>query len=352
MVVFTGIATTILGAGSFFIPILAGGLQVAAGIALSYIAKAIAGEPEGPKFGVQARLQGGDDVPRSILFGYNSTAGSLVYANTWGTASGVPNAYLTQVIALADYPIRELLGIEVDGIPNTLAGTAHPTYGYPVLGFRKDGVDHMWVKFYDGSQTTADTFLTGTVSSTARPYDSSRIGRGVPYVIVTSMAPVRKDGEEKPLFSNGTPRFKFVTNGARLYDPSRDSSVGGSGTQRWENPSTWGGDGDFLPAVQVYNILRGIRYSGQWLYGLQSLPAARLPTSKWIAEINKCRAFIAGPSGNEPTYRSGGEMQVGAQVKTAIETILTTCQGRLSEIGGTYTIHVGEPPSAVIGGGR
>lgn len=346
MVVFTGIGASIFGAGTFLATVTAGALQVASGIALSFIAKAIAGEPEGPKFGVQARLQGGDDVPRSILFGYNATAGSLVYANTWGTANGVPNAYLTQVIALSDYPIRELLGVEVNSIPDTLGTTAHPSYGYPVLGYRKDGVDHLWVKFYDGTQTTADPFLTGTVSSTARPYPSSRVGRGVAYAIVTAMAPVRKDGEENPLFSNGTPRLKFITNGAKLYDITKDSTAGGTGTHRWNDPSTWGGDGDFLPIVQAYNVLRGINYGGRWLYGLQSLPAARLPAAKWIEQINKCRALIDGPNGQEPTYRSGGEVQVGAQLRITLETLLTTCQGRLSEVGGTYIPHVGEPPAA------
>lgn len=348
MVVFTGLASSIFGAGTFLATITAGALQTAAGIALSYIAKAIAGEPEGPKFGVQARLQGGDDVPRSILFGYHATAGSFVYGNTWGTANGVPNAYLTQVIALADYPMRELVGVEVNSIPDTLGTTAHPSYGLPILGFRKNGVDHAWVKFYDGSQTTADPFLVGTVSSTQRPYDSTRVGFGVPYVIVTTMAPERKDGEENPLFNNGTPRFKFVGNGSRLYDVSRDSTAGGVGTQRWNDPSTWGGDGDFLPAVQIYNILRGMRYGNQWLYGLQSLPEARLPAANWIAAIQKCRAPIEGPGGLEPSYRSGGELQVGAQITTALESLLTACQGRLTEIGGIYKLHVGEPGAAVM----
>jgi len=348
MTFFTSIAVAIVGAGSFLVPIVAGALQVAAGIALSYVAKAIAGQPEGPRFEVKGQVQGGDDVPRSILFGFNATAGSIVYANTWGQANGVGNAYLVQVIALADYPIRELLSIEVNGIPDTLGPTALGNRGFPVLGFRKNGVDHMWVKFYDGTQTTADTYLTGTVASAARPYDTNRVGRGIPYAIVTCMAPERKDGEQQPLFTSGIPRFKFVTNGARLYDPSRDTSVGGSGTQRYADPSTWGGDGDFLPAVQTYNVLRGIRYAGGWLYGLQSLPATRLPAANWIEQINKCRAGIAGPSGTEPTYRTGGELDVSAQVKDALEAFLTGCQGKLSEVGGVYKIHVGEPGSPVL----
>lgn len=348
MAVFTTIGAAVFGAGTFLAGITAAALQVAAGIGLSLIAKSLAGEAEGSKFGVQGKLQGGDDTPRSVLFGYNCTAGSFVYGNTWGTANGVQNAYLTQVIALADFPIRELVSVEVNGANATLnTASPHPQYGIPVNEFRKGNVDHLWIKFYDGTQTSADSYLTGTVSSTERPYPSNRVGFGIPYIIATSMAPERKDGEETALF-NGFPTFKFVTNGTKLYDISRDTTQGGSGNQRWDNPATWGGDGDFLPAVQIYNLLRGIKYSNQWLYGLQNLSATRLPAANWILMINKCRALIDGPNGMEPTYRTGGELQVGAQIKVAIEAILTGCEGRLTEIGGTYKLNLGDPDAAVI----
>lgn len=346
MAIFTAIGAGIFGAGTFLAGLTAATLQVAAGIGISLIAKSLAGEPEKAKFGVKGKLQGGDDIPRSILFGYNCTAGSLVYGNTWGVVDGLPNAYLTNVIALADYPIRELVEVEVNGAKCTL-GALNATFGYPVLEFRKNGRDHLWVKFYDGSQTTADPFLTNTVSSAARPYTATRVGLGVPYVITTALAHQRNDGEEESLFS-GFPTFKFVTNGAKLYDISRDSSAGGSGTQRFDNPATWGGDGDFLPAVQIYNLLRGIRFGGEWLYGLQKSTPANLPNESWIAAINKCRAPIQGESGLEPTYRTGGEIQVGAQIKFAIESILTGCQGRLSEIGGVYKLNLGEPEAASV----
>lgn len=348
MAIFTAIGAGIFGAGTFLAGLTAAALQIAAGIGISLIAKSLAGEPEKAKFGVQSRLQGGDDVPRSILFGFNCTSGSLVYGNTWGVVDGLPNAYLTQVIALADYPIRELLAVEVNGASVTLEGTPDASMGYPVAEFRKNGIAHMWVKFYDGTQTSADPFLVSSVSSAAYPYTSDRVGLGIPYVIVTSMAHQREDSEEDPLFSGGFPTFKFVTNGAKLYDISKDTTAGGSGTHRWDNPATWGGDGDFLPAVQIYNLLRGIRFGGEWLYGLQSLPEKRLPQADWVAVINKCRVSIDGPDGLEPTYRTGGEIQVGAQIKFSIEAILTGCQGRLTEIGGVYKLHVGEPGTPVV----
>lgn len=218
MTFFTAIGAAAFGAGTFLATVTAGALQVAAGIGLSLIAKAIAGEPEGPKFGVQAQLQGGDDVPRSIILGRTCTAGSLAYHNTWGNANGVPNAFHTRVIALSDYPITSLDRVWVQELEATLlTAEAHPQYGWPIQEYRKGGVDHMWVKFYDGTQTTADPWLVSTVSSTPRPYQSSRVGRGIPYAIVTCLAPERKDGEEKPLFS-GVPSIKFEVTGAKLYD--------------------------------------------------------------------------------------------------------------------------------------
>lgn len=357
MAVFTAIgtaaATAAFGAAAagtaaftFVSAATAAGLQIATGIAVSLIAKATSGSSDaGSNFSVQGKLQSGGDVPRSINFGWSATAGSSVYHNTFGDAG----TYFTHVIALGDAPIRELREVFPDGSgPVTLLdGEALASYGSPVAEYRKGGRDHLWLKFYDGTQTVADSFLTGTVSSAEFPYGSDRVGVGVPYVIATSRAPERSDGDEQPIF-NGFPKFKFATYGLKLYDISRDSTAGGSGSHRWDNPATWGGDGDFLPPVQIYNILRGISVGGAWLYGLQGVSAARLPQANWVAQINKSRTLIGGPDGDEATYRSGGEVQVGAQINTAIDAMLTACQGRLVESGGSYKIFVGAADAPVM----
>lgn len=349
MAIFSGIAalvTSAVGAISTFV----GGLGIvgsfvlraAVGVGLSLLAKAIAGKKstETASFAVSGQLQASGTVSRSIILGMTATAGSLVYANTWGSANNTPNAYVSQVISVADAPIKSLLAVIVNGVACELDYSRyHSQYGWPVSDYGKDGTDYLWIKFYDGTQTQADSFLVNQVSSVARPYESTRVGYGVAYVIATSRV-------NQELFS-GFPSFKFVLDGMRLYDPSADSSVGGNGAQRWNNPATWGGDGDRLPVVQLYNIMRGIRWNGQWLYGLQTVSERRLPAAHWIGQIGKCRALIDGPNGKEATYRSGAEVGVNSVIQDAVNAILTACQGRLSEIGGTYKPYVGAPGNAV-----
>lgn len=320
--------------------VAAGVTQTLLGVGLSLIAQSISGgqQQKARAFSMQVQLRSGEDQPRSINFGRNVTGGTLVYANTWGTG----NRHLTQVIALGDMPIREFRRLFVDGKAVTLlTDEPHATRGWPVQQYRRGGTDHLWLKFYDGTQTTADPLLTGNVSSTQRPYDNGRVGRGIPYVIVTCRAPERADGEKRPLFQ-GVPQFKFETYGVRLFDPTDSGHV-------WNDPSTWGGDGDFLPAVQAYNVLRGIRYNGQWLYGLQDMTAARLPDSNWQAAINKCRQSVnTSGSGTEPQYRSGGELTVDTPIADVLDSLMAACQGRIVEVGGSYKCYVGEPGAAVF----
>lgn len=320
--------------------VTSGGLALLAGLGLSAIAKSLAGQEQPAITGTLIDLRSGDGTPRSVGVGMYATAGSLVYYNTWGKA----NQFATQVIAISDMPGQTLGRIFVDGKSATmLTAEPHADRGYPVSQYRKSGVDHLWVKFYDGTQTTADSFLVSDVSSTARPYESSRVGYGIVYAIVTARAPVRKDNEEKPVFkTGGLPKIKFeMSSGMPLFDPS-------DGSQDDGDDSTWGGLGDHNPAVQLYNVLRGIRYEGEWVYGAQGISDAQLPRADWVTKIEKAQAAISKPGGGtEPTYRAGGELLVSTQVSKTIESLLTAMQGRLVSRGGIYKVILGEPGAYV-----
>ncbi len=344
MAVFTslGVAGFLGVQAGLFTSVSAFALNAALGVGLSLAARALNGQKAPESGGVKGKLQAGGDVSRSVVFGRTCTAGSLVYANTWGKSGKTPNAYFTQVIALADHPIRELTGLWVNGEPVTIdtSDTSYGDWGFPVKEYETDGDDnHLWIKWYDGTQTVADPFLVNTVSSSQRPYSNKRIGKGVAYAIVTAQI-------DEELFT-GFPQFKFEIQGRKLYDISKDSTAGGSGPQRWSTPSTWGGDGDDLLAVQVYNVLRGIIEQGTWLYGLQTVTGARLPAADWIAQVNKCRLQVQGPDGLEPQFVTGGEITVDSAIGDIVDKLLTGGNARLIESAGVYKIRVGEPDAPV-----
>jgi hypothetical protein len=348
MPAFTAIAGIVTGVSAFLGSLGTIGtfaLKMAVGIGLSLAAQALAGKPktQSQQTGVNGDLQAGGDLPRTIIVGRYHTAGSLVWANTWGKDDGTPNAWLSQVIAISDIRIKGLLELWVDGAKVTYnpAGNNDTIYGYSIPEYVKSGAN-LYVKFYSGAQTVADEALVTKASTSDRTWDSSRIGAGVSYIVVHSRY-------TKGQFS-GFPTFGFTVDGMPLYDPSRDSTVGGVGPQRYTDPSTWGGDGDYLPVVQIYNLWRGIRYNGEWLCGMQNMSANRLPSANWIAGIEECRKPILDASAaTVPQYRSGLEITVDTPLSDSSDALLTACQGKISEIGGIYRIFVGAPTSPTIG---
>ena len=158
MAIFTLIATTILGftAGTFAAGAVALGLGLATTIGVSYVMKALAGNPVAPAtqdaMGTQGNLAASGDVPRSFGLGYHATAGSLVYANYWGQDGKTPHAYFTQVIAVSDLPGERLLELWVNGEPCTLVpGSTDPRDGTPVSQNGRSIADvgpkdHLWIR--------------------------------------------------------------------------------------------------------------------------------------------------------------------------------------------------------------
>lgn len=343
MAIFSAIGAAIAGISTFIGglgPIAAFALRTAVGIGLSLAAQALAGKTKDPSFSINGDIQGGGDLARSFILGRYATAGSLVWCNAWGNDGDTPNAWFTQVIALSDLPLGGLAEVWVDGAQVTYnpAGNNNSIYGYSIPQFENNG-PNLYVKFYNGNQTSADAGAMQAASSD-RPYGADRIGYGVAYAVVHARS-------SRNMFS-GFPAVTFVVNGMKLYDPSKDDTVGGVGPQRYSTPSTWGGDGDNLPAVQIYNMMRGLRWGTRWFYGLQGLTTARLPSGNWIDAINKCRATVQEATGLQPTYRSGGEISIDQPFSSACEALLTACQGTISEIGGVYRLFVGEPGSPTI----
>ncbi|WP_421460611.1 hypothetical protein [Agrobacterium tumefaciens] len=234
-----GIAGSILSAGTFVK--LAIGLAINVGLSLYQQAKARrdARKNQQSTGGVKLSIQMGESNPRAYLIGTRATAGRRAYFGSWGEEENTPNAYATEVIEISCLPsYAGPQGVDATWFGDT-AGTIlwnepHPDgRGFPVAQYRRNGVDYLWFKYLDGSQTTADSFLLSRFGGRAeRPYKDTMIGRGCQIVIVTAR-------RHEELFRNGFPQGLYQPRPMRLYDIRKDSSVGGNGPHRWDDPSTW-----------------------------------------------------------------------------------------------------------------
>lgn len=320
--------------------------QLIIGIGASVISGLIKGalnKKKDTQQGVKLSVQFGDAIAQSFGAGYWATAGSLKYRGTWGTVNKTPNAYLVDVIQLSDFPIGSTFPGAFGGNEKlTFGGAPHATLGYPVTNnaFRGEGGKTlMWMKFYDGTQAAADAYLVDKFASSGRPWDSTAIGTGCPYVIVTMLY-------DREVYQQGKPDFLFEPPARKFYDLRKDGSVGGSGTHRWNNPATW--EVSSNPVVIIYNIVRGIYYGSEWVYGGRNLPAFRLPFAMWATAANECdREITLSGGGTEPQFRCGMEISIDREPISVIQSLLMTCSGRMSEIGGIFEIMVGAPGAAV-----
>ncbi len=316
-------------------PIGAAIVKLGISIALQSLLQVFQKKPVPP--GIKTEFTTGGGVnPVSFVLGRYATAGNFVCPPmSHGYSGKVPNAYLTYVIDVGDVPVSGLNGVIINDEYITLGGTPSPDgYGYPV----NQMIGRAWVKFLDGTQVAADSMLLAKYAAYPdRPWTSAMIGLGVPCVICTFRF-------DRKVFS-GLPKVKFVVDGLKLYDPRADTSVGGSGAQRWATPSTWAFT--LNPMVMIYNILRGITLPDGTIWGGESA-AADLPLANWFAGMNACDVAVnILPAGTEPAYRAGLEVSVDQEPIDVIAELLKACSGQMCEIGGVWKIQVGPPASPV-----
>lgn len=298
--------------------------------------------------GIEGQLDIGGVVDRRFILGSWATYGSLVYWNSWGDGGKTPNKHLVYVIALSDMPISGVTGLWVNGDKTTWNPADAPdgSTGIPVPEFDQGGSHYCWMKFYDGTQTSADTYLTNKFASGSHNYPSTRIGLGVAYAIVTFRI------DDKLFAGSAFPEVLFEVDGLKLYDIRKDSTAGGLGTHRWTIPSTWQFTDN--PMVIIYNLMRGLWYpdptaAANWQYGGQTISGAQLPFAEWSSAMNECDVLITNQDAStSKQYTAGGEIFYSTDASEEIQEFLKTCAGSISDSGGLYKPHAGAADAAVL----
>lgn len=278
------IVTGLVGLGSWLFGgtvlanIVLGGLLVAAKYALTSIFQ------QTPKSSASAtETKYGENLVREVGLGVFGTMGHHIYRNAFDKG----NHIVQDVFKLSDFRCLELLRVQMDGEWKSLSpdqqGDEGRIYGQRILGVKDGG--QCFVRFYQGTfDQTADPALIAYANPAGR-WTTAHRGAGLCYAIVTTITDVDN--------LTSVPNLMFEVRGAPLYDPRKDSSVGGFGAHRWNDQSTWEFSNN--NAVMMYNLERGLYIGTEKIVG-RGVAASRLPLSEWFTAMNICDEIMSDGS--------------------------------------------------------
>lgn len=318
-------------------PWLVVGFHVArAAAGFSMLLQALSKKPKMQNAGIKTQTSTGGSTAQTFILGKRATSGQLVAPlDTYGVDGKTPNAFLTYVIALGCIPGQTLSRLVLNDEYVPVAGNLSTIGGSSVQGYALGGIytGNAWLRYYNGTQTAADPLLDAKFNGVDRPWTSDMVGKGICYAVL-----VFRFNRE---VLNSPPSVRFELNGIPLYDPRRDTTVGGSGAHRWGNPATYAQTTN--PAVMLYNLHRGIALPDGGVYGGEA-DAEDLPLDSWFAAMNACDAMVnLDGGGTEPRFAAGLEVSLADEPADVMEALETACQAQQVEIGGVWKINVGGP---------
>ena len=340
------IASALLGAGvSAGVAAAIGSFVVSAVVSIG-LSLAQAAFQDKPKTIVQNEIQtnvttGGSTTGHKFILGRYATAGHMMMPmRTYSSANNAVLDVLNYVVEISNVSGIALNSVIVDNRKCTLSSTQNSVYGNRLVQLEKYNpiakqiIHNGYIRFYDGTQIAADPQLVSKYGTGVRPVDNSFKGQGIAYAVVTFI-------RNPDIFPN-FPAVKFDVDGIPLYDPRLDSTIGGSGSHRFGNSSTY--EHTLNPVVMIYNIMRGITLSTGDIYGGQ-IDEEDLPFDNWTAAMNACDVLI----GSRKTYRAGIEVNVAENPPNEIiEELKKACVAQMTEIGGVFKIQVGPPSSSIL----
>lgn len=216
----TGIFQTIVGIGLIVVGALVPGMQwligVGIGIAMSGVQMLLTKSPK-PNQSSATRLNKSLDPEafRKIVFGRTVGGADLRYWEVYGT----DDKQYDEIVAVAGHQVNAFkeLWLEDQG-PITATGpvTTGKFAGTVTWQTNTGQVGNAYLPVGTGAKWTSAAKFRGSAHYSLQwTYDQNKLPQGIPS------------------------RYTAVVEGALVYDPRKDSTVGGSGTMRYTDQTTW-----------------------------------------------------------------------------------------------------------------
>ena len=231
-----------------------------------------------------------------------------------------------------------------DKVFYVVAAAWHEIHSFGLLHFNDEliSLDGNGLSTGDWAGVVKLTYKTGTLTQdaiqiTGSAWPPSAKGAGVAHFGMLFDVGAPK-GQEK--LSGGIPsRITQTIKGAKVYDPRLDSSIGGSGSHRVNDQSTWefenGGKqlgGNW--ALVVAHYLLGYRQNGKLIYGVGA-DAADIDWQQVAEMADVCDTLVD----SKPKYKVGGIIPVTNDHESVIKQFEDAIDGKVAKLGGKYYVY-------------
>ena len=271
--------------------------------------------------------------PREALFGTVGTGGTLDDAFNYGGTNGTDWEVL--IITVADHRCHSLVGFYVGDtyVPFVANGA--------VAGYS----GQLEVYWLPGTEAQ----VMPSVVTTYGGWDANSNLAGCATVVVAYKAD--KPYAKNPVWTAGRPSFLWVVKGKLCYIARKDSSVGGTGTHRWNDPSTWEWTDNLIDFR--YNWVRGIYacdrvdQPGMLLVG-RGLTDVEAPPDRTFAYANTCDELVPlRAGGSERRYRCNLAIKTSDAYIDTEEMFAAACAGIIIQRLGGVEVEPGSARSVV-----
>lgn len=133
-------------------------------------------------------------------------------------------------------------------------------------------------------------------------------------------------------FKFGIPNLTVELKGIRCYDPRLDTTNGGSGPQRVDDPLTWTWTSNPILCAATYTIMKE-------LDGGMGLPAGRVDWASVASAASVCDENKNTPAGTRQRFVAGGVLSTSDKRDVNLQKILDACLGRRTRAGGKYKFY-------------
>ncbi len=303
---------------------------------LNRLASSLAGKPK--RYTTSAARDitvRGTVEPMQMIYGEVLTPGFIANYAT----SGTNNRYLHFVVVVAAHQCEDITDVYLDSryIPDAdIDGSGDVS----AAEFQGEGASRLNIKRYLGTKAqTADSELSG---SSIGNWSSSHRGAGIAWMHI------RLDGSDSVWAAGSPANFRALVKGRRLYDPSKDSTNGGSGSHRADNATTWEWSQNAALAIRDY-----ISGGSRWYDNATPEPrlgfgedSDHIDDSYTIAARSICNESVlvppvASPSRHQSRYTCDVQLSCGDTYRENLEILKSACVGNVTYVNGKYRIYAG-----------